>query len=113
MQVKDLVILNFSVAKSFTGFSLPSPVILCMDLEKQAPFSASFCHSCGLCQYPKKEDNTVMTQWSVKEKGLFYRPNTDHFFPKYRPILSIFSKNKDHYHFRVHTLIKVKKLFRV
>ena len=26
-----------------------------------------------------------MTQWSVKGKGLYYRPNTDHFFPKYRP----------------------------
>ena len=26
-----------------------------------------------------------MTQWSVKDKGLYYRPNTDHFFPKYRP----------------------------
>ena len=29
--------------------------------------------------------NAVMTQWSVKDKGLYYRPNTDHFFPKYRP----------------------------
>ena len=27
----------------------------------------------------------VMTQWSVKEKGLYYRPNTDQFFQKYRP----------------------------
>ena len=33
-----------------------------------------------------------MTQWSVKEEGLYYRPNTDHFFLKYRPITDQFSQ---------------------
>ena len=37
--------------------------------------------------YPSatKDACAVMTQWSVKDKGLYYRPNTDHNFPKYRP----------------------------
>ena len=44
-----------------------------------------------------------MTQRSVKEKGLYCRTNTDHFFPKYRPntdqFFQYFPKITDHYYF--------------